>query len=221
MENRIQRHGGIANNHHILVQRVKRGKPAIILKSFSVLACGVLAICFGGCTGGQRTEAGEISPIRATTPTATSVAKAVTQPSPSQALHSIHPGIPVYAGAQFRPDLTLHDEVEIRRQFGQPAEVYTLTSTDSFPKVWHYYVTYLAQYRAFRPPRPFPPENQSWRTMQVNLNAAMKDPFIPGDGAGLQKNVLLQISESESASGTVIRYIVTNDQVTTPQVVVQ
>lgn len=195
-------------------------KSGRVFRSFSVLACGAIAIGFAGCTGGQRTEAGEITPIRAATPSAATAATAAIQPS--QALHSIHPGIPVYSGAQFRPDLTVHDEVEIRRQFGQPAEVYTLTASDSFPKVWHYYVTYLAQYRAFRPPKPFPPDNQSWRTMQVNLNTAMQDPFIPEDASGgLRKTVLLQISESESAPGTVIRYIITNTQVEAPQLVVQ
>lgn len=181
------------------------------------------AIGMAGCTGGQRTEAGELPKIRpatavAASPNATSQPR---QPTASESLHAIHPAIPVYAGAQFRPDLTLHDAAGIREQFGAPAEVYTLTSTDSFPMVWHYYVTYLGQYRGFAPPKPYPPAHQQWRTMQINLGSAMQDPFIPEEGRPLDRNVLLQITESESGPATVIRYVITPGAIDAPQVVVQ
>jgi hypothetical protein len=175
------------------------------------------------CTGGQRTEAGEVPKIRPATRTAASITPVATpkQPTPAEALHAIHPDIPVYASAQFRPDLTLHDEAGIRQQFGSPAEVYTLTSGDSFPMVWHYYVTYLGQYRGFRQPKPYPSARQQWRTMQINLGTAMRDPFIPDEGRPLERNVLLQISESEGDAATVIRYIITPRALDMPQVVVQ
>jgi hypothetical protein len=192
----------------------------------SILLCATAALAFGvaGCTGGQRTEAGELPRVRPATAASTKTAPAVVmpkQPSPAEALRSIHPDIPVYASAQFRPDLTLHDEAGIRSQFGSPAEVYTLTSTDSFPMVWHYYVTYLGQYRGFAPPKAYPPARQQWRTMQINLGTAMRDPFIPDTGRPLERNLLLQISESEGDAATVIRYIVTPRAIDAPQVVVQ
>ena len=117
--------------------------------------------------------------------------------------------------------VTRHDEVGIREQFGSPAEVFTLTSTDSFPMVWHYYVTYLGQYRGFSPPKAYPPAHQQWRTMQINLGSAMQDPFIPDEGKPLERNVLLQISESESGPATVIRYVITPRPVDAAQVIVQ
>ena len=191
----------------------------------TIYLCVAIATAAGvaGCTGGQRSEAGEIPSIRAATTAAASTTNAAQpkQPTPGETLRAIHPAIPVYAGAQFRPDLTLHDETGIREQFGARAEVYTLTSTDSFPMVWHYYVTYLGQYRAFAPPTAYPPAQQQWRTMQINLASAMQDPFIPDEGNPLGRNVLLQITESESGPVTVIRYVITPRALDMPQVVVQ
>ncbi|MGK2858085.1 MAG: hypothetical protein ACSLFQ_12855 [Thermoanaerobaculia bacterium] len=179
-----------------------------------------MALGLSGCTGGQRSEAGEVPRIRAATASAASIPQPK-QPSVRESLDTIDPAIPVYAGAEFRADLTLHDAAGIRDQFGAPAEVYTLTSTDPFPMVWHYYVTYLGQYRGFEPPKPYPPANQQWRTMQINLASAMQDPFIPEEGRRLGRNVLLQISEIESGQATVIRYVITPRAVDAPQVVVQ
>ncbi len=182
-------------------------RPATI----ALFAAAVLAAGFGlsSCTGGQQTEAGEFS-VADSSPQA---------PTPRQTIRKIHPGIPVYAGATFRDDLTARDRMEITRQFGEPAEIYTLASNDAFPKVWHYYVTYLAQYRGFQPQKALPPEGQSWRTMQINLNTAMRDPFFPDPAGDLNQSVLLQITESESTPHTVIRYIVTGGTVETAQVI--
>lgn len=205
-------------------QSILSGVRGRLHSSILLCATGVLALGVNGCTGGQRTEAAETPQIRtAATASGKTVAAVVTpkQPTPVEALHRIHPDIPVYATAEFRPDLTLHDEAGIRQQFGSPAEVYTLTSGDSFPMVWHYYVTYLGQYRGFAPPKPYPPARQQWRTMQINLGSAMRDSFVPETGQPLDRNVLLQISESEGDAATVIRYIVTPRAVETPQVVMQ
>jgi hypothetical protein len=57
---------------------------------------------------------------------------------------------------------------------------------------------------------PYPPEQQNWRTLEVRLNEAMQDPFIPGDTiAAAGDQVTLQIAETEAEPKTVIRYIVT------------
>ena len=96
-----------------------------------------------------------------------------------------------------------------RNQYGPGTAVYTLATSDPFPEVWHYYVTYLAQYRGFTPQPPFPPENQTWRTLEIPLNQVMQDPFIPGDSLpGKDKTVSLQIAETEADPPTVIRYVV-------------
>lgn len=135
----------------------------------------------------------------------------------TKALKEINPAIPVYADARFRDDLTRRDSVMIRKQYGPKAEVYTLATDDSFPQVWHYYTTYLAQFRANPPLNPYPPEGQTWRSMEVHLNEAMQDPFIPGNTmkAGA-KQITLQLAETEAEPRTVIRYIITPEPVNTP-----
>jgi hypothetical protein len=104
----------------------------------------------------------------------------------------------------------------IRNQYGPQSKVYTLATNDSFPQVYHYYTTYLAQFRAYPPQSPYPPEQQTWRTLEVQLNQAMQDPFIPGDT--IQPNgqqVTLQVAETEAEPKTVIRYIVTTAPIAT------
>jgi hypothetical protein len=85
-----------------------------------------------------------------------------------------------------------------------------LASDDSFPQIYHYYTTYLSQFRAFPAPNPYPPSQKDWRTLEVQLNQAMQDPFIPGEALDLNgQQVTLQVSETETQPKTVIRYIVT------------
>lgn len=210
------RRDGIAEGALFLLSLVR----GLRLSTVYLCAAGAVALGLSGCTGGQRSEAGEIPKIRPATATAVSIPQPK-QPSVRESLHAINPAIPVYAGAEFRADLTLHDAAGIRDQFGAPAEVYTLTSTDPFPMVWHYYVTYLGQYRGFAPPKAYPPANQQWRTMQINLASAMQDPFIPEEGRPFGRTVLLQISEIESGQATMIRYVITPRAVDVPQLVVQ
>jgi hypothetical protein len=98
----------------------------------------------------------------------------------------------------------------IQSRYGADAEVYTLATDDSFPQVFHYYTTYLAQFRGFPSQDTYPSEKKDWRTLEVQLNQAMQDSFIPGrelDPNG--KQVTLQIAETEAEPKTVIRYIVT------------
>jgi hypothetical protein len=131
-------------------------------------------------------------------------------------LRDISNAIPIYAGARFRGDLTRQDEVMIRNQYGAQTEVYTLATNDSYPQVYHYYTTYLAQFRAYAPTSPYPAE-QNWRTLEVQLNQAMQDPFIPGDTLAADgKQITLQIAETEAEPKTVIRYIVSPAGAPTP-----
>ena len=177
-----------------------------------VVAAGlVAALLASGCTGGKESTAAEeqIPKKNGIAPAQQTVAP---QPSvdPRKELDVIGSAIPLYAGARYRDDLTHRDEVMIRNQYGTQAKVYTLATDDSFPQVYHYYTTYLAQFRAFPAQSPYPPEQQNWRTLEVQLNQAMQDPFIPGESLRPDgSQVVLQVAETEAEPKTVIRYIVT------------
>jgi len=170
----------------------------------ALLAVLALAFALSGCTGGTESNAAtEQTPPREAPVPQTPV-------DPQQVLGTINSAIPIYEGAQYREDLTRRDEVMIRNRYGAGAEVYTLATDDSFPQVYHYYTTYLAQFRAFPAQDTYPPEQQDWRTLEVQLNQAMQDPFIPGEAMNPNgKQVTLQIAETEAEPKTVIRYIVT------------
>jgi hypothetical protein len=170
-----------------------------------------MLITLAACTGGKESSAAEEQ-----APKKNSIAATTTTPQPpnpvdpQKDLKAISKAIPIYAGARFRQDLTQRDEVMIRNQYGPQSQVYTLATDDSYPQVYHYYTTYLAQFRAYAPTNPYPPEQQNWRTLEVQLNQAMQDPFIPGDMITANgKQVTLQIAETEAEPKTVIRYIVT------------
>lgn len=166
----------------------------------------LIVVSLTACTGGKEGTAAEEK-----APEKNGVAAVDPQPTMNarEALGSINRSIPVYAGARYRDDLTRRDSVMIRNQYGPNAEVYTLASDDSFPQVYHYYITYLAQFRAFPATNPYPPEQKDWRTLEVSLNEAMQDPFIPGEALDPNgKRVILQVAETEAEPKTVIRYIV-------------
>ncbi|HEY2829367.1 MAG TPA: hypothetical protein VGJ88_04560 [Thermoanaerobaculia bacterium] len=172
-----------------------------------------MLITLAACTGGKESNAAE-EQLPKKNPIVGAATTTTPQPAvpvdPQKDLKSIAKAIPIYAGAQFRQDLTQRDEVMIRNQYGPQSQVYTLATDDSYPQVYHYYTTYLAQFRAYTPTNPYPPEQQNWRTMEVQLNQAMQDPFIPGDTiAANGKQVILQVAETEAEPKTVIRYIVT------------
>ena len=165
----------------------------------------ILALASTACTGGSETNAAE-EPQAATA----QAAAAQKRIDARRELNSISSAIPIYHGAQFSPDLSKRDEVAIRNQFGPNAQVYTLATDDSFPQVFHYYTTYLGQFRGFQTEDTYPPKQQNWRNLEVQLNQAMQDPFIPGQTIGLTaKQVTLQIAETEAEPKTVIRYVVT------------
>jgi hypothetical protein len=171
----------------------------------------VAVLLAAGCTGGKESRAAEEQiPQKNAMAQAEQPAVAAPDVDPRKDLDSIGQAIPLYAGARYRDDLTRRDEVMIRNQYGAQARVYTLATDDSFPQVYHYYTTYLAQFRAFPAQSPYPPEQQNWRTLEVQLNQAMQDPFIPGESLKQDgKQVVLQVAETEAEPKTVIRYIVT------------
>lgn len=170
----------------------------------SLASAALVLLLTAGCRGGSEDRAADEN--AAATESAQTAAADV---DAKEKLSSISPAIPVYADAEFRPELTKRDQVMIRGRYGNDAEVYTLATDDSFPQVYHYYTTYLGQFRAFETRDTYPPEREDWRTLEVQLNDVMKDPFIPGyampPGA---KQVTLQIAENEAEPRTVIRYIV-------------
>jgi hypothetical protein len=168
----------------------------------------MLITALSGCTGGQEGSAAEENLPRKNA-IATSTAPAQSPVDAKKELRALSPAIPIYAGAKYRDDLTRRDSVMIKNQYGAGSEVYTLATDDSFPQVYHYYTTYLAQFRAYPSQPPYPPP-QNWRTFEVQLNQAMQDPFIPGDMLRVtDKQVMLQVAETEAEPKTVIRYIIT------------
>ena len=98
----------------------------------------------------------------------------------TQEIAQINPAIPLYTGAEYRTDLSKRDQVMIRNQYGDGAQVYTLATDDSYPQVYHYYTTYLAQFRAFPAQETYPRDRPDPRALEIQLNQAMQDPFIPG-----------------------------------------
>jgi hypothetical protein len=172
----------------------------------TMFACAAVLVLLAtnACTGGSESNAADGRT------SSSSESPASPQVHAQDALADIHRAIPIYQGAEFREDLTRTDQVTIRNRYGPGAAVYTLASDDSFPQVYHYYTTYLSQFRAYPAPSPLPSSQQNWRTLEVQLNQAMQDPFIPGEALDLNgRQVTLQIAETETEPKTVIRYIVT------------
>jgi hypothetical protein len=174
--------------------KIRKALPAALL----------LIVAATGCTGGSETKAADEAKPSREAPAQTTPVDAV------KAIATINPAIPLYEGAQYREDLTRRDEVMIRNRYGAGAQVYTLATDDSYPQVYHYYTTYLAQFRAFPSQDTYPSETEQWRNFEVHLNQAMQDPFIPGEALDPNgQQVTLQIAETEAEPKTVIRYIVT------------
>ncbi|HEX7150348.1 MAG TPA: hypothetical protein VF618_02595 [Thermoanaerobaculia bacterium] len=185
------------------------------IKGAGAAALALAAILATGCTGGTESNAATEEQAQAAA-AAEAQAKKV---DVRQELAQINEAIPVYSGAEYRDDLTRRDETMIRNQYGQQAQVYTLASDDSFPQVYHYYTTYLAQFGGFGEyDDRYPRSKDNWRTLQVQLNQAMQEPFVPGTTLALNgKQVILQIVETEADPRTVVRYIVTPPGAGAPQ----
>ena len=178
------------------------------------LATCVLALAlFSGCTGGSETKASDKA--EPASPESTAAQAPV---NATQELARINDAIPLYAGAEYNGDLSRRDQVMVRNQYGPNAQVYTLATDDSYPQVYHFYMTYLAQFRAFPAPETYPSSRATEpRATEVQLNQAMQDPFIPGKALDPNgKQVTLQITETEAEPRTVIRYIVTDRPAAAP-----
>ena len=205
---------------------MKRRTAAAAALTTTLLA----GLLWSGCGGREGSAAEEQQPKKnpittgTEAPASTAVAPAATPAAPPvvaadriDELKAISKAIPIYAGAKYRDDLTRRDEVMIRNQYGPQADVITLATDDSYPQVYHYYTTYLAQFRAYPAQPPFP-SAQNWRTLEVHLNDAMQDPFIPGDTLKPgDKHITLQIAETEAEPKTVIRYILTPQPIQTAE----
>ena len=166
------------------------------------LVLSAAVVLAAGCTGGQETSADTFEAEKEAQEAPTVDAKA--------RIAELGTEIPVYGGARYREDFTRRDAVMLRNQYGDNTEVLTLSTDDALPKVWHYYVTYLAQYRAWEPLPPYPPDRKDWRTFEVDLSQAMQDPFVPGTNLkSTDQRVILQVAETEAEPPTVIRYIIT------------
>lgn len=150
-------------------------------------------------TGGCRQE-----PEDTTTASSEEAFVEATAPPPPPEVRSlldeINPAIPLWQGAR-----ATHESV---REQGS-STIIDLQTNDPFPMVWHYYVTYLAQYRAWDPLKPYPPRSEEGRNLQLELNEVMKDPFVPGTalepGAA---QVTLIIREDPTRNIVNIRYVV-------------
>jgi hypothetical protein len=122
-------------------------------------------------------------------------------PQVRQILDRIQPSIPLWPGASSteNPVRTAGDSTII-----------DLSTDDSFPMVWYYYVTYLAQYRGWTPPAPFPPRRDSARSLDLDLNEIMQDPFIPGTeiSSDSAESVTIQIREDLVNRRVNIRYLI-------------
>ncbi|HXI14232.1 MAG TPA: hypothetical protein VNM92_16550 [Thermoanaerobaculia bacterium] len=183
-----------------------------ILSVFKISFLSLLLASSSSCTG-EKSTASETARARQTD------SRSAAPPPPADVrkqIEAIGSSIPFYAGARYSDELSRRDLVTLKNQYGSSSEVFTLATDDSFPQVWHYYVTYLSQFRAFIPPNPYPPERQNARTLQIGLNQAMQDPFIPGDALTSPRQLTLQLVESESRPRTLIRYIITPQPISTP-----
>ncbi len=75
--------------------------------------------------------------------------------------------------------------------------------------VWHFYVTYLAQYRAWDPLDPYPDRSEKGRSLQLDLNEVMRDPFVPDTALDPgDPHVTLMIREDVSRNRVNIRYFI-------------
>lgn len=175
--------------------------------------CALALALVSGCTGGSETKASDQA--EAASPNSATAQAPV---NATQEIAKINSAIPLYTGAEYRDDLSRRDQVMVRNQYGPNAQVYTLATDDSYPQVFHFYMTYLAQFRAFPAPETYPSSRAPEpRATEVQLNQAMQDPFIPGKALDPNgKQVTLQITETEAEPRTVIRYIVTDRPVVAP-----
>ncbi|MDX1584697.1 MAG: hypothetical protein R3338_13955 [Thermoanaerobaculia bacterium] len=115
-------------------------------------------------------------------------------------LDQIEPAIPLWPGSRMTGD-------SVRRSNG--TMTIDLWSNDPFRMIWHYYVLYLAQYRGWDPPDPYPSSGSDSKRLELDLNEVMRDPFVPGTALdGDDPRIFLQIREGRRGEGVNIRYVI-------------
>lgn len=149
-------------------------------------------------TGGCRQD-----PVATSNDQTTTAAESVTAPPPPPAvreiLDDVEPSIPLWPGARASDD-------SVREQ--GTSTIIDLWTNDSFPMVWHYYVTYFAQYRAWEPLDPYPDPSDEGRQLQLDLSEIMQDPFVPGTELEPgDRHVTLMIREDPTRNRVNIRYV--------------
>lgn len=129
---------------------------------------------------------------------------------PVALLESISPAIPVYPSLAYSAELTRQDNVNAERLYGPQAQIWTFSTANSLPKVWHYYSTWLGMFRGEATLPAFPRGSEMGRSAQIELSQAMQQPFIPGDEVepGAHR-VILELAETNTRARTVVRYIIT------------
>lgn len=161
-----------------------------------VLVLLILLLMVGGC----RQEEQASTSTAASDAAAETAAAPETPPEIRKTLDQIQPAIPLWTGARATSD-------SVRRQGS--STVIDLWTNDSFPMVWHYYVTYLAQYRAWEPLDPYPDRTDEGRSLQLDLNEVMRDPFVPDTSLDPgDPHVILMIREDVSRNRVNIRYVI-------------
>lgn len=144
-----------------------------------------------------------------TSPSQSASADPYENAQPLALLESISPAIPVYPGIEYSPDLTRQDNLNAERMYGRDSQIWTFATNQSFPKVWHYYVTWLGMFRSSIAPPAYPPTSQTSRSIQINLNEAMQNAFIPGDEIEPDADrVILEIAETDTRARTIVRYVI-------------
>lgn len=159
--------------------------------SFLIL---IILVLIGGC----RREAQAPS-----TDAGTDGGEAIEAPPPPpevrEILDAVEPAIPLWPGARAT-------SVSVRSEGS--STIIDLWSNDSFPMIWHYYVTYLAQYRAWEPLSPYPPREGA-RQLRLDLNEVMQDPFVPGTALTPDDDqIVLMLREDPTDNRVNIRYVI-------------
>lgn len=157
----------------------------------------LLAALLPGCRENQAIPATETG-AETTAASAPREAAAPTFDEIRRRLDAAGESIPLWSGVRAEPQ-------SIREENG--TTTIDLWTNDSFPMVWHFYVTYLAQYRAWNPEDPFPSKTAENRSLDLDLNEVMRDPFIPGTELDSNQKVTLMIREEPTSRRVNIRYI--------------
>lgn len=168
-----------------------------------LLALAALALVLG-CGAEERVSDATTEATVETTSSPPKAAPPLDAGQVRRILDDLQPAIPLWPGALPADDAIRHVNGDT---------VIDLWSDDPFSMVWHYYVLYLSQYRAWVPPDPYPPPGESDRYLELDLRKVMQDPFVPGTEFE-QKDVrlILTLRENRDRDRVAIRYLIQPDR---------